>query len=384
MRVRLADASDQEAWDHHVSGSPNGNYHQLYGWGEVRALAGWEPLRVLVEREEGLLGTVQLFSRRIPGLASRLFYAPRGPVLAEAADAAVCQALLCEASAQATARGGVLLRIDPEPASWGLPVERWLPACGFRPLARRWTYWNWTTYSLRTDLQRSPEELLASFGHSRRKHLRRAQRGGVQVVLSTSREEIRTLHTLSLHAAQRNHFAQHSLAYFEACWDHLVARGLGFLAIAYHDGVPAAAGLSLAAGPRVWNVYGAPNPALRSTCAYEALSWGEMRLFRERGFRWLDLGPGGAGMPDADRDPVYRFKLGFSPEMVHYPGYFDRPLRPLAYRALQFVEGCLPPAERVVRSSRRALRVLTRTSPLFTYGVSGGLELLREGPLGMA
>jgi hypothetical protein len=106
MRARLADASDRDAWDRHVVASPNGDYHQLYGWGEARSLSGWEPLRVLVE-DGDIQGTLQMAARRLPGLGLRLFYAPRGPMMAAGVGAETCAALLGEATAQASARGGV-------------------------------------------------------------------------------------------------------------------------------------------------------------------------------------------------------------------------------------------------------------------------------------
>jgi hypothetical protein len=72
----------------------------------------------------------------------------------------------------------------------------------------------------------------------------------VRVAASESREDTRVLHALVQSAAERNGFSRHSLQYFEACWDELVARGFGHPFLASYQGTPAAATLVIVSGRR--------------------------------------------------------------------------------------------------------------------------------------
>jgi hypothetical protein len=79
-----------------------------------------------------------------------------------------------------------------------------------------------------------------------------------------------------------------------------------------------------------------------------------MRLLQERGFEWLDIGPCAGATPDEPGDRLHTPKKAFAPEVVLYPGYSDRPLRPLACRAWRLAETHgLPMAKRALAAGRR-------------------------------
>jgi lipid II:glycine glycyltransferase (peptidoglycan interpeptide bridge formation enzyme) len=352
MVVRLADERDREAWNRVVADAPQGDYRQLYEWGDIRSLTGWEPVRLLVEGE-GVHGVLQMLSIRAPGTGLRLFYAPRGPAFAGTVEASTFHAMLDGAANQAAAQGGVLLRLDPEPGLWDGPLEQWLAECGFRRLTADWSYWNYSTYTLRLDIRPPADELLASFRKSKRYDIRSAERAGVQVAMSRSREDVHVLYDLVQAAGERVGFAVRGLDYFEACWDGLVARDLGHIFVARYGGVPVAAMLVVHSGLRAWAVHGAADLSMRSVYPYEALHWGMIRSLQERGVHWLDLGPCTGARPGEPGDTLYSFKMGFRPEVIRFPGYYDRPLRPLLYRAWRVTEErVLPWAERVLRKCK--------------------------------
>jgi lipid II:glycine glycyltransferase (peptidoglycan interpeptide bridge formation enzyme) len=82
--------------------------------------------------------------------------------------------------------------------------------------------------------------------------------------------------------------------------------------------------------------------------APHAAQWAAMRWAKQRGFAHYDLW--GMADPDDPRDVmagVHRFKLGFNPNLVTYPGAFDLALHPV--RAWLLTRGALRARETLHR-----------------------------------
>src|SRR5438067_12124540 len=95
-RLRSLSARQREQWDSFVTGHPNGHLLQSWGWGEVKASAGWYPLRLALwdEEQRRIVAAAQVLRRtapRVPVRMGHLAYIPKGPVVDWA------QAQLCDA-----------------------------------------------------------------------------------------------------------------------------------------------------------------------------------------------------------------------------------------------------------------------------------------------
>ena len=64
-------------WDALVA-DLNGGFYQTYGWGEVRRVAGWQPLRMIAKRSGNLVGAAGLLVKRKHGVS--VCWIPGGPV----------------------------------------------------------------------------------------------------------------------------------------------------------------------------------------------------------------------------------------------------------------------------------------------------------------
>ncbi|MBK9444602.1 MAG: GNAT family N-acetyltransferase [Betaproteobacteria bacterium] len=73
-------------WDGHVA-ALSGGFYQTYGWGEVRRIAGWHPLRLRAWRESQVIAVASVLVKRKLGLA--VCWVPGGPLGAS-------EALNCE------------------------------------------------------------------------------------------------------------------------------------------------------------------------------------------------------------------------------------------------------------------------------------------------
>lgn len=65
-----------DEWDGHVA-TLTGGFYQTYGWGEVRRVAGWQPLRLLARRGGQVVAAASVLVKRKLGLA--VCWVPGGP-----------------------------------------------------------------------------------------------------------------------------------------------------------------------------------------------------------------------------------------------------------------------------------------------------------------
>ncbi len=64
-------------WDGHVA-ALSGTFYQTYGWGEVRRVVGWQPLRLLARRDGVVIAAASVLVKRKFGLA--VCWIPGGPI----------------------------------------------------------------------------------------------------------------------------------------------------------------------------------------------------------------------------------------------------------------------------------------------------------------
>ena len=67
-------------WDELVANSPGGGHvFQSHVWGEMKRGLGWEPLRLVLEKEGEVVGTAQLLLYGVTPMPGRLAFCPKGP-----------------------------------------------------------------------------------------------------------------------------------------------------------------------------------------------------------------------------------------------------------------------------------------------------------------
>ena len=84
------------------------------------------------------------------------------------------------------------------------------------------------------------------------------------------------------------------------------------------------------AGRTAAYAFGASSDQHRNLMAPHAAQWAAMQWAKAHGFERYDLwGMADPGDPADAMAGVHRFKLGFNPDLVTYPGAFDATLQPL-------------------------------------------------------
>ena len=318
-------------WHHFAAAHPDANLLQAGSWGDLKARYGWRVTRLAVGGADTPRGGVQILTRtrRIPPLGPSigLAYMPRGPLAKSDSDA---RALIKAASEEARRLGASLLRVEPVCARHAAV----LTALGFRQTDA----FVQIPRTAVVDLDADDAALLGSFKPKMRYNIRLAARRGVEVEMDSTEAGFNAFYQLTAATAARQGFAVHAASYYQD-----VARTFGDdagLFVARYQGRALAALMAVAFGPVAVYLYGASSDAERGRMAPHATQWAAMQWARTRGCRHYDLW--GMANPDDPGDPmagVHRFKLGFNPRLVEYPGTYDLPLQ--RFRAWALTSGAL-------------------------------------------
>lgn len=344
---------DPEFWDRWVTGHAHGHPLQLSGWAQLKGRFGWRSHRVGVTDGRGnILAGVQLLLRSAFGL--KLAYAPRGP-LTDWEDEALTSALLDAVRSACRELGVAVLKIEPDLPDTGAN-QALLQCYGFRRSGQ--TIQPPSTVLL--DLHGDDDAMLQAMKSKWRYNVRLAARKGVTVRPMT-RADLPLLHALMHTTGQRDGFAIHSNAYYDAAFE-LLAPDHGAFLLAEYEGKPLGAIVVATAGPTAVYLWGASSDAERNRMPNHALQWAGMQWARDMGARRYDLwgvpdpigvlaqglrnGDGSGtsceelpldmeALPTSGLWGVYRFKQGFGGHVVRFAGAWDMPIEPLGYRIYQ-------------------------------------------------
>ncbi|OGC09858.1 hypothetical protein A2246_03030, partial [candidate division WOR-1 bacterium RIFOXYA2_FULL_37_7] len=332
-------------WNEFVANQDEPAILQSYEWGELKALHGWEPLRLAVEDDNKVVAAISILKRKLPYVKLNLFYAPRGPIV----DFQNTQALdffLAEIKKVAKKHNAILLKIDPqvkesEPCTVK-SVQNVLKEKGFvvckKQIQPR------STFIL--DITKAPAELLKSFEEKTRYNIRLAAKKGVVVKELSTDDGVEVFYKIYQETCKRDNFLIHPLKYYQNIKKLLVDHGLANIFIAYLNDEPIAGVYTFKFGSRLWYMYGASLSKHRNVMPNHALHWHIIQWAKEKGLKDYDL----FGIPSnpSEKHPlwgVYRFKKGFNGELVKYIGAYDLVYNPLLYKiidkGINFYKACI-------------------------------------------
>lgn len=323
-QARLIGPEEEKRFDAFISSHPKGHFLQSYGWGEVKATTGWQPLRLVLERERTIIAAASLLKRNLPYAGKAIIYVPRGPVVDFHAPG-LFDAVLAAINQVAAEQGAFLLKIDPDIPDSDTAVKRLLQDRGFR-LATAGTGFDGIQprYVFRLDLTPSPEELLAAMHSKTRYNIRLAARKGVTIKSDCTLADLPVFYELLKETTLRDRFLVRSYDYFVTMWQEMVERGYAKLFLAYYQGQAVAGTLAFIMGDKAWYLYGASSNSYRNVMPNYLIQWTMICWAREQGCTLYDF----RGVPgDLDEDNplygLYRFKKGFNGVFTEFVGEYD-------------------------------------------------------------
>lgn len=178
--------------------------------------------------------------------------------------------------------------------------------------------------SLRLDLRPTTDELLRSFRHDTKLHIRRSEREGVVIRAAQSEEDIQEFVQIYLDMARKKNFPtedpgrlSHSLRWV------VHEKDRGALLLASREATHLGGVLVVRAARRAWGVFSATVKDDRVTAGH-LLQWSAIRWAKEHGCDEYDLG----GHREGVNTGPPSFKRGFCRETVTFAPSYVYPVNP--------------------------------------------------------
>ena len=332
---------DAAIWNRHVAASPHGDVLQCLEWGELKK-PDWQPFPVAIPsaNSDQFDATCLVLRRAIPRTGRSIFYAPRGPIL-DWSRSDLLEAMMKQLREAARREKAILIKIDPAVPLGTAGVVESLQGLGFVPSPDAANSFGGTQprFNMKLDIAGSEAQVQARFHSKWRYNIRLAERKGVRVRQSTSRDDIKIFHDIYRVTAQRDGFVGRPLKYFEKLWDTLVVGGKAQFFVASLEEQALSAAICFVLGRQCWYVYGASSNEHRNTMPNYAMQWAMIQWARERGCELYDF-RGVHELPPHDGevaaismeelmkspDGLVRFKAGFGTTLTEYVGEWDLPL----------------------------------------------------------
>ncbi len=313
-------------WNSALAVLPYAHILQSWEWGEFKARYGWQPERFLWQDGDRPVAAASVLTRRLGRWPAAVMYVPKGPAL-DYGDGVLLEDVL--ADLEATARHGraLFIKIDPDVRAEDAAVIEALCRRGWRPSREQIQFRN----TIRIDLTRTPEEMLAAMHQKTRYNVRLAGRRGV-TVREGSLADLPLLYQMYAETAARDGFVIRPEMYYHDAWGMFITAGLAQPLVAEVAGEPVAMVIIFHFAGCAWYMYGASRDAHREKMPNHLLQWEALQWARAHGCTVYDMW----GAPDelTESDPlwgVYRFKEGFGGEFVRHIGAWDFPVSRLGY-----------------------------------------------------
>lgn len=336
LEVKILDETYKEDFDKIVS-----HPIQSWAWGEFKKEFGAIPERIGSFENEKLIKGMQIIFSKLPKVPYTIGYCAKGriPVLKEIA-------LLEELAKKYKA---VFIKIEPD---FAIPVfkskedaekdfisseefhnkfffneEKYL----FSQNARRGSA-VFKEYNFLLEIEKSEEELQASFNSKTRYNIRLAEKRGVKIKDNSTQEGIENYIRLMEETTKRQGFLNHNADYFRKLFSVFPKERLRIFEAVYEDTVLTSWILFNFNG-KLYYPYGASSNMHRDLMPNNLIMWEAVKYGKRLNCKIFDLW-GCLGPAPDKKDPWYgfhKFKAGYNPQLMQYIGTYDFVYKPVLY-----------------------------------------------------
>lgn len=337
MKAVLVDEDQMDEWNALCLREPNFSLMQSWEWGNFKEQMGWQACRIAVEEKGTYIAGVQMLIKSLPLRLIQIAYIPRGPI-GYWMDDEIYSLLFEKVDEVARSHHAVFLKIEPA-IPQGHPVEKVLQNHQFRrshhavqPLA-----------TIVMDIGMDKEQILQGMRKSTRRKIVTAERKGVKVCQGGP-EHLDAFYKMMEITARRGGFVPKTFDYYKNEWQMFdQCHRAGFF-LAYFEDVLLAAHIVYAYGDHAAFFHQVSSGEYANLNANCLLVWEDIQWAKRLNCCSFDLWgiPNDVGDADTDDEDsaaertdglwgVYKFKRGFSKNIVSFAGSFDRVYNPVVY-----------------------------------------------------
>jgi lipid II:glycine glycyltransferase (peptidoglycan interpeptide bridge formation enzyme) len=318
--VKISDTLEDPEWDNFVLTAPGGHHVQTGRWAQVRTLLGWKLKRIIIYRENSIVGGAQVLIRSLPWVGNA-GYVTKGPLVGPKVPDV--SGILLKQIMQVCLQNNCQL-IAIQPANNDHAMSKLLESYYFCQSSLELA----PTASLVIDLNSGLELIMKQMHKKVRQHIRRSESTGI-VVSEGGPSDLDTFYHLYMQTARRQRFTPYKREYFDLLWQKFFPPGWIALLIARYQNEAVSAELLIPFGNTVIAKMIGWSGEYDSFRPNEAIYWGSIRWAFEHGYRYFDfegINPLTAREILSGHTPALAedtFKCGFGGQVVLYPPAYD-------------------------------------------------------------
>lgn len=338
MRVTHMTPDRQEEWNKFVAQEPSFALFQSWEWGEFKEKLGWKVYRVAVERQGNITAGAQILIKSLPLGVAGVAYIPRGPI-GNWFDENIVTSLLSELHHLARNHKTIFLKIEP-------PLMNKKASCQIFQKHDFQTshFTNQPQATIVLDLTSDLDDILKQMRKKTRQYIRQAIQKDVKVRVG-GQKDIPAFYELMQITGRRGNFIPRTFEYYEHEQKTFMDTDQTVLLMAFCQDQLLAVRTAYQCGDHAAEFHAGSLDEYTNLRANYLLVWEAIKWAKTQGCRTYDLW----GIPDEvgqavseGKNPpvsnrtdglwgVYRFKRGFSKNIVCYVGAYDYVYSPLLY-----------------------------------------------------
>jgi len=293
LQMRVLDPIHQPEWDQLVALHRDAVFFHSSAWAKVLYQSyGHRPFYLHFSRGGRLVALIPLMEVRSPFTGCRGVCLPFSDM---------CEPLIFEPEALGFIRER-LLHLAQQRRWTHLEIRG---GKSFQPTAGTATkFWAHTL-----TLRREPEQLLARFGSSVRRAIRKAEHNGVSATVAHSRKSVGDFYQLHVRTRRRHGLPPQPASFFFNVYEHIIKPGHGFTVLAQRGCRRIAGAIFFHFGKNGMYKYGASDNRFQEFRANNLVMWRGIQFLARQGAEGLHL-----GRTDCENDGLRRFKLSWGTE----------------------------------------------------------------------
>lgn len=341
MPIKHVTFDQWEEWNAFAVREPSFALLQSWEWGEFKEKLGWKVFRIAVQEQGRIIAGAQMLIKPLPLGGVSIAYIPRGPI-GNWLDKQIAPQLLSELHQVARLHKAIYLKIEP-PILYNPAIDQILQHHHFYPSS----FTNQPRATIIMDLRPSLDDILRQMRKTTRQSIKYSTHKGVSI-REGCLHDLPTFYDLMRITGRRQRFTSRTRTYYEQEWRSFAStRQNVLLKAAYQDRL-LAMHMAYSFGDRAAYFHGGSLIDHAKLYPNHLLVWEAIKWAKERGSITYDLWgiPDEVGqfayerkeLPRSNRKDglwgVFRFKSGFSKNVVYYLGAYDYIYNPILYMLL--------------------------------------------------
>ncbi|MFO7569375.1 MAG: GNAT family N-acetyltransferase [Smithellaceae bacterium] len=164
-----------------------------------------------------------------------------------------------------------------------------------------------THYGHRLDLEKDTQAIYARMRESNKRNINKARKENVEVNISNSADAVKQFCRLNTLTRRKHGLPPQPRGFFKNLYDRVIAKDMGFIAVASRGDKILAANVYLHFGKEVIYKYGASDQAMQHLRANNLVMWKAIKWSCDRGFQSLSF-----GRTEMEHQGLMQFKSGWA------------------------------------------------------------------------